>query len=71
MMGSMQAVLALSVGYLLGWRRTATVLAAAAVAGCLSGLGGAAVRRGMKMPGQSWPGSPAGRLASSPWQAVP
>ena len=54
MIGSMQAALPLSVGYLLGSRRTrsmATVLTAAAAAGCLGGMGGAALRRGMKMPG--------------------
>lgn len=54
MIGSMYAALAVSVGYLLGgWptRRIATVLAAAA-AGCLGGLGGAAVRRGLMCPGR-------------------
>jgi len=48
-----QAVLALGVGYLLGSQRTrrmATVLAAASAAGC---LGGAVLRRGMKMPGSA------------------
>lgn len=62
-MGSMHAALALSVGYLLGrprTRRMASVLAAAAAAGC---LGGAALRRGMTTPG---PAPAPGKAAAQP-----
>lgn len=65
-MGSMHAALALSVGYLVGRRHTsriATVLAAAAAAGCLDGLGSAAVRRGMTTPG---PAQVPGKASAQP-----
>ena len=56
MKGGTQAALALGVGYVLGRRRKmrmATVMAAAAATGSLGGLGGAALRRGMKMLGST------------------
>ncbi len=56
MKGGTQAALALGVGYVLGRRRKmrmTTVLAAAAATGGLGGLGGAALRRGMKVLGST------------------
>ncbi len=56
MKGGTQAALALGVGYVLGRRRkmrTTTMLAAAAATGGLGGLGGAALRRGVKMLGST------------------
>jgi hypothetical protein len=56
MRGGTQAALALGVGYVLGRRRKmrmTTVLAAAAATGGLGGLGGAALRRGVKMLGST------------------
>lgn len=69
MIGSMQAALALSVGYLLGRRRTRRIAAvlAAAAAGCLGGLGGAALSRGMTIPGPALAaGTAAARLGDLP-----
>jgi hypothetical protein len=54
MRGGTQTALALGVGYVLGRRhkmRMTTILAVAAATGGLSGVGGAALRRGMKMLG--------------------
>jgi hypothetical protein len=56
MKGSTQAALALGIGYVLGRRRKmrmAMILATAAAAGGVGGLGGTALRRGMKMLGSS------------------
>jgi len=56
MKGGTQAALAIGVGYVLGRRRKmrmATVMAAAAATGGLGTLGGAALRRGMKMLGST------------------
>jgi hypothetical protein len=56
MKGGTQAALALGVGYLLGRRRKmrlATMLAAGAATGTVGGLGGAALKRGMKMLGST------------------
>ena len=56
MKGGTQAALALGVGYILGRRRKmrlTTMLAAAAATGGVGGLGGAALRRGMKMLGST------------------
>jgi len=56
MKGGTQAALALGVGYLLGRRRKmrlTTMLAVGAATGGLGGLGGAALRRGMKMLGST------------------
>jgi hypothetical protein len=56
MKGGTQAALALGVGYMLGRRRKmrlTTMLAAGAATGGLGGLGGAALRRGMKMLGST------------------
>jgi hypothetical protein len=56
MKGGTQAALALGVGYVLGRRhkmRLTTILAAGAATGGLGGLGGAALRRGMKMLGST------------------
>jgi len=56
MKGGTQAALALGVGYLLGRRRKmrlTTMLAVGAATGGVGGLGGAALRRGMKMLGST------------------
>src|SRR5947207_819946 len=56
MKGGTQAALALGVGYLLGRRRKmrlTTMLAVGAATGGVGGLGGAALKRGMKMLGSS------------------
>jgi hypothetical protein len=56
MKGGTQAALALGVGYLLGRRRQmrlTTMLAAGAATGSVGGLGGAALKRGMKMLGST------------------
>ena len=56
MKGGTQAALALGVGYLLGRRRKmrlTTMLAVGAATGGLGGLGGAALKRGMKMLGST------------------
>jgi hypothetical protein len=56
MKGGTQAALALGVGYLLGRRRKmrlTTMLAVGAATGSVGGLGGAALRRGMKMLGST------------------
>ncbi len=56
MKGGTQTALALGAGYVLGRRRKmrmTTVLVAAAATGGLGGLGGAALRRGLKMAGSS------------------
>lgn len=56
MKGGTQAALVLGVGYVLGRRRklrTATVVAAAAATGGVGSLGGAALKRGLKMLGSS------------------
>jgi hypothetical protein len=56
MKGGTQAALALGVGYVLGRRRKmrlTTMLAVGAATGGLGGLGGAALRRGMKMLGST------------------
>lgn len=56
MKGGTQAALALGVGYVLGRRhkmRMATVMAAAAATGSLGGIGGAVLKRGVKMLGSS------------------
>jgi len=56
MKGGTQAALALGVGYLLGRRRKmrlTTMLAVGAATGGVGGLGGAALKRGMKMLGST------------------
>ena len=56
MKGGTQAALALGVGYLLGRRRKmrlTTMLAVGAATGGVGGLGGTALRRGMKMLGST------------------
>lgn len=56
MKGGTQAALALGVGYLLGRRRKmrlTTMLAVGAATGSVGGLGGAALKRGMKMLGST------------------
>jgi hypothetical protein len=56
MRGGTQTALALGVGYVLGRRRKmrmTTILAVAAATGGLGGVGGAALRRGMKMLGST------------------
>jgi hypothetical protein len=56
MKGGTQAALALGVGYVLGRRRKmrlTTMLAVGAATGGVGGLGGAALRRGMKMLGST------------------
>lgn len=56
MKGGTQAALALGVGYVLGRRRKmrmATVMAAAAATGSIGGLGGMALKRGVKMLGST------------------
>jgi hypothetical protein len=56
MKGGMQAALALGLGYLLGRRRKmrrTTMLAVGAATGSVGSLGGAALRRGMKMLGST------------------
>jgi hypothetical protein len=56
MKGGTQAALALGVGYILGRRRKmrlTTMLAVGAATGGVGGLGGAALRRGMKMLGST------------------
>jgi hypothetical protein len=56
MRGGTQAAMAIAVGYVLGRRRKmrmATVLAAAAATGGLSGIGGAALKRGAKLIGST------------------
>ena len=56
MKGGTQAALALGVGYLLGRRRKmrlTTMLAVGAATGGMGGLGGAALKRGMKMLGST------------------
>ena len=56
MKGGMQAALALGVGYVLGRRRKmrlTTMLAVGAATGGVGGLGGAALKRGMKMLGST------------------
>jgi hypothetical protein len=56
MKGGTQAALALGIGYLLGRKRKmrmASMLAAGAAAGGATGLGGLALRRGMKMLGST------------------
>ena len=56
MKGGTQAALALGVGYLLGRRRKmrlTTMLAVGAATGGVGGLGGTAIRRGMKMLGST------------------
>lgn len=56
MRGGTQAAVAIAVGYVLGRRRKmrmATVLAAAAATGGLSGIGGTALKRGAKLLGST------------------
>jgi hypothetical protein len=53
MKGGMQAALALGVGYVLGRRRKMRLTTVVAAATATGGLGGLALKRGVKMAGSS------------------